>query len=51
MVINQCGIDWEAETINIVRQKRAEPLAVAMRAVVGSRDRLKHIIEKQGSCV
>lgn len=53
--LSNCGyriseISKETGT-NIVRQKTAEPLAVAMRAVVGSRDRLKHIIEKQGSCV
>lgn len=29
-------IDWEAETINIVQQKTAEPLAVAMLPAVGN---------------
>lgn len=34
--IRLCDIDWETEKINIVQQKTAEPLAVAMLPAVGN---------------
>ncbi len=34
--IKLCDVDWKAETINIVQQKTAEPLAIAMLPAVGN---------------